>query len=74
MAFELYKWNKFEERIVDEVEDWVRDNITNFYSVDSLDDLTSEQIDEIVAYIDELPDYSWVRERLVPMIDNLSIE
>ena len=74
MAFELYKWEKFEERIVDEVEDWVRDNITNFYSVDSLDDLSSEQIDEIVAYIDELPDYSWVRERLVPMIDNLSIE
>ena len=74
MAFELYKWEKFEERIVDEVEDWVRDNITNFYSVDSLDDLTSEQIDEIVAYIDELPDYSWVRERLVPMIDNLLLD
>ena len=74
MAFELYKWEKFEERIVDEVEDWVRDNITNFYSVDSLDDLSSEQIDEIVAYIDELPDYSWVRERLVPMIDNLLLD
>jgi hypothetical protein len=74
MTFELNKWEKFEERIVDEVEDWVRDNITNFYSVDSLDDLSSEQIDEIVAYIDELPDYSWVRERLVPMIDNLLLD
>lgn len=74
MAFELYKWNKFEDRIVDEVEAWVSDSITDFYKVASLDDLSSEQIDEIVAYIDELPDYSWVRERLVPMIDNLSIE
>ena len=74
MAFELYKWNKFEDRIVDEVEAWVSDSITDFYKVDSLDDLSSEQIDEIVEYIDELPDYSWVRERLVPMIDNLSIE
>ena len=71
MAFELYKWNKFEDRIMDEVEDWVRESIINFYDVGSLEDLSNEQIDEIVAYMDEMPTYSWVRERLVPMIDNL---
>ena len=71
MAFELYKWNKFENRIMDEVEDWVRESIMNFYDVSSLEDLSNEQIDEIVAYLDEMPTYSWVRERLVPMIDNL---
>ena len=71
MAFELYKWNKFEDRIMDEVEDWVRESIINFYDVSSLEDLSNEQIDEIVAYMDEMPTYSWVRERLVPMIDNL---
>ena len=71
MAFELYKWNKFEDRIMDEVEDWVRESIINFYDVSSLEDLSNEQIDEIVAYLDEMPTYSWVRERLVPMIDNL---
>jgi hypothetical protein len=71
MAFELYKWNKFEDRIMDEVEDWLRESIINFYDVSSLEDLSNEQIDEIVAYLDEMPTYSWVRERLVPMIDNL---
>jgi len=58
MAFEWGRIHKWEENIEREVTDAVRDYVVEFYGVEELAELTQEQIDEVMAFRDELNEYS----------------
>lgn len=59
MAFEWPKIYKFEGWVEDQATEWVFDYICEFYDVEDIEDLTEEQIDEIVQYREnDLSDYS----------------
>ncbi len=58
MAFEWPRSHKWEENIEHEVTDGLRELIFEQYGVDEVSELTEEQIDEVMAYRDELSEYS----------------
>ena len=58
MAFEWPRSHKWEENIEHEVTDGLRELIYEQYGVDEVSELTEEQIDEVMAYRDELNEYS----------------
>lgn len=58
MAFEWPRSHKWEENIEHEVTDGLRELIYEQYGVDEVSELTEEQIDEVMAYRDELSEYS----------------
>ena len=50
MAFEVYKQHKLEDRLEQEVYEWVGWAIQEQYGVEEFEELTEEQVDEISAY------------------------
>ena len=58
MAFEWPRSHKWEENIEHEVTDGLRELIYEQYGVDEVSELTEDQIDEVMAYRDELSEYS----------------
>ena len=58
MAFSWPRSHKWEENIEHEVTDGLRELIYEQYGVDEVSELTEEQIDEVMAYRDELSEYS----------------
>ena len=50
MAFEVFKQHKLEDRLEQEVYDWVLYAIQEQFGVEEFDELTEEQVDEISAY------------------------
>lgn len=58
MAFEWPRSHKWEENIEREVTDGLRELIYEQYGVDEVSELTEDQIDEVMAYRDELSEYS----------------
>ena len=58
MAFNWPRSHKWEENIEHEVTDGLRELIYEQYGVDEVSELTEEQIDEVMAYRDELSEYS----------------
>lgn len=73
MAFEVYKQHKLEDRMEGEAYDWVLWSIQEQYGVDDWDELTREQVDEIYAYANSEPEYSfapYVESILVSSCDN----
>jgi hypothetical protein len=59
MAFEWPKIYKSEEWFEHQATEWVFDYVCEFYDVEDIEDLTEEQIDEIVQYREnDLSDYS----------------
>ena len=56
MSEETYKWHrlhKFEENIERTITEWVEEHIQEHFGVDNTDDLTEEQIDEVIKFRDE---------------------
>jgi len=53
MAFEWFKMYKHEENIERDVTDRVYEYVCEFYSVESIIDLTEEQIDEIERFMED---------------------
>ena len=53
MAFEWHRMHKWEENIESDVTDAVEQQVTEQYGVDSVVDLTKEQVDEVMAWRDE---------------------
>ena len=64
MAFEWPRSHKWEENIEHEVTDGLRELIYEQYGVDEVSELTEEQIDEVMAYRDELNEYSPLQWRV----------
>ena len=58
MAFEWPRSHKWEENIEHEVTDGLRELIYEQYGVDEVSELTEDQMDEVMAYRDELSEYS----------------
>ena len=59
MAFEWPKIYKSEEWFEQQATEWVFDYICEFYDVEDIEDLTEEQIEEIVQYREnDLNEYS----------------
>jgi len=58
MAFEWHRSHKWEENIEREVTDGLIELIYEQYDVEEISELTEEQIDEIMAYREELNEYS----------------
>jgi len=58
MAFEWPRSHKWEENIEREVTDGLYELIFEQYDIEEISELTEEQIDEIMAYRDELNEYS----------------
>ena len=59
MAFEWPKIYKSEEWFEQQATEWVFDYVCEFYDVEDIEELTEEQIDEIVQYREnDLNEYS----------------
>lgn len=58
MAFEWPRFHKWEENIEREVTDGLYELIFEQYDIEEISELTEKQIDEIMAYRDELNEYS----------------
>jgi hypothetical protein len=50
MAFEMYKQHKLEDRLEQEAYEWCEYAIESFYDIDSIDDMTKEQVQEVLEY------------------------
>ena len=70
MAFEwnrMYKWEENHERnITEDVEEY----ICEYYDVESIEDLTKEQIDEIEVFRSELNEYNIMQIGFSNVINN----
>jgi len=53
MSFEWHRIHKWEENIESQVTDAVEEQVTEQYGVDSIEDLTEEQIDQVMSWRDE---------------------
>ena len=58
MSFEWPRIHKMEEWVEREMTDAVYDYVFEFYGVDELTELTSEQIQEIESFRDDVSEYS----------------
>lgn len=58
MAFVWNRYHKWEENIEQEVTDGLIELIQEQYSVDEVSDLSEDQINEVMAFRDELSEYS----------------
>jgi len=58
MAFEWHRIHKWEENIESEVTDAVEQQIMEHYAVDDITTLTEEQMNEVMAFREELNEYS----------------
>lgn len=58
MAFEWARIHKHEEQIEMDVAERVSDYVLEFYDVECIEDLTEQQIQEILAYRDTLNEFS----------------
>jgi len=58
MAFEWNRIHKWEENIESEVTDAVEQQIMEHYAVDDITTLTEEQMNEVMAFREELNEYS----------------
>ena len=61
MAFEWFKLYKWEEQIEREISDRVFDYILDFYKVEHVADLSKEQMDEVLVFMEEMWQESPVR-------------
>lgn len=58
MAYEWPRIHKAEENIEHQVTEWVTEHVCEFFEVEEISDLTEEQIDEVIAFQEELNEYS----------------
>jgi hypothetical protein len=58
MSFDIPRIHKWEENIERDITDQLYDIVFEFYGVDEITEITEEQMDEIIAYRDELNEYS----------------
>ena len=58
MAFEWHRIHKHEEQIENDIYSRVNDQILEHYGVEEVYDLTSEQIEEVQKFADELGEYN----------------
>lgn len=59
MAFDWNRIHKHEEQVENDIYDRVSEQICEFYNVEDIADLTSEQMNEVRAFVDnELSEYS----------------
>lgn len=59
MAFDWNRIHKHEEQVENDIYDRVAEQICEFYNVEDIADLTSEQMNEVRAFVDnELSEYS----------------
>ena len=50
MTFEVRKQHKLQDQIESLCYEWAETDVLEYFSVESIDDLTQEQIDEIYTY------------------------
>lgn len=48
--FELYRIHKMQEWLESETTDWVLDKVTDFFGVEHVEELSREQLDEVIDY------------------------
>lgn len=58
MAFEWHRIHKWEDNIESQVTDAVYEYVCEFYGVEEVGELTEGQVNEIMAFRDELNEYS----------------
>jgi len=70
---EKYEWpriHKAEENIESQVTDWVYDHVMEWFGVDDIVELTTEQIQQVEAFRDELNEYSPMQWGFSNLINN----
>ena len=58
MAFEWHRIHKHEDQIEQDIYSRVNDQILEHYGVEEIYDLTSEQIEEVQKFADEIGEYN----------------
>ena len=67
--FEVPRLHKYEDWVDQQIADTVHEIVTEFYEVDSFDELTEEQVDSINQWVEE-NDPFFLGPRFREMIDN----
>lgn len=73
MSFEWNRIHKWEENIEAQVKDSVFEYVMEYYGVDEIQELTQQQLDEIMIFKEELNEYSvmqWGFNELISYWEN----
>lgn len=70
MSFEVPQWETWEDQIVSEIEDRLRSLLVEQFELDDLEDISTEQVTAAKVFAEQMPDYSWIRDRLVAMLSH----
>ena len=58
MSYDYPRIHKAEENIERQVTEWVEEHILEFFGVDEISELTEDQVDEVIAFREDLNEYS----------------
>lgn len=61
MAFEWNRMHKWEENVERDITESVEEYICEYYSIDSIEEMTLEQFKEINAFYNEMHEFSVMR-------------
>ena len=71
MAFEWHKIHKFEDSFEREIKESVTEYVLEYYEVESIEDLTQENVAEITEYIEAMNPYSIMRIGFTELLNDL---
>ena len=75
MAFQVYKQHKLQDQIENLAYEWAIEDVTEYYGVEEIEELTQEQVDEIFAYSESEQCYeSYVGMALRTICDQWEME
>lgn len=72
MRFDVPKIHKWWENISYTLTEWAEEHVTDWFELESIDDLTAEQVEEIEKFLAEAEDtwYDWVCIGFRNIVDN----
>lgn len=71
MSFEWNRIHKWEDNIEREITDSVFEYVCEFYGIDDVDDLTKDQLLEIIAFREELNEFSPIQIGFSNLINHM---
>lgn len=77
MSFEWNRIHKWEDNIEREITDSVFEYVCEYYGIDDVDDLTKDQLLDIIAFREELNEYSPMQigfSNLINQIEDMFLE
>lgn len=71
MSFEWNRIHKWEDNIEREITDSVFEYVCEYYGIDDVDDLTKDQLLEIIAFREELNEFSPIQIGFSNLINHM---